>query len=274
MESGTGAVALLAAARAIRCTRDIIETGTHSDEARVGYLARLQALENWNGFTDDPNKRRFRYQRWLVGRLIPRIFNDLKMRFWAGHKIGFKPTPLTDLCDTVNDKGEGLVEILTKDMPPANGLGEAFARAFGTSIEKIKANSLALENAVKTMRGENAPIRIADDYTKYFQEKSVQEFAVSIVRRKLGTVDPKLAASVEGRLRLGRLDFAQGNLQDCINLYSLMLEPHVGNLAYRSMAAFHAGSRGIQRAAPPKWAYQKARALFSFQRPSSCYAIS
>jgi hypothetical protein len=226
MESGAGAVALLTGARVIRCTRDIIETGTHNDEARPDYIARLRALEDWNGFDDDPNKQRFRHQRWLFGRLIPSIFNELKMRFWAGHKAGFRPTPVDTILAAGKGHGQGLVDILTKGTGDLISSEEALTKYLGSSTEKIRANSLALDTALKTMRGETSePMALAGKYLSHFQDKSVKEFAASIIKGKLGTVDPKVAVSVAERLSIGRIDGTRAGLQDCINVYSLMLEP-------------------------------------------------
>jgi hypothetical protein len=235
MESGAGAVALLTGARVIRCTRDVVETGTHNDESRPGYIARLEALEDWNGFDDDPNKQRFRYQRWLVGRLIPSVFNEMNMRFWAAHKAGFRPTSVDSIREAVKDQDEGLAEILIKNIGPTSGGNsseeEAWAKYVGTSADALRANSLALETALKAMRGGTSePITIADQYMKHFQGKSVEEFSASIVKSKVGTVDPKIASSVAKRLSVGRIDDTRAGLQDCINLLSLMLEPTCRNL--------------------------------------------
>lgn len=230
MESGAGAVALLSAVRAIRCTRDVIETGTHNDDGRPDYVARLAALEDWDGFDGDPQKERFKSQRWLVGRLVPSVFNELKMRFWAGHKAGFRPTPIDALLDNPRNKEDGLVEIVTKDVIPsiamAGGNEEAFATYIGSSPDKLRANSVALEAALKAMRGETGgSVAVADQYLTHFQHKSVTEFAASLVKSKVGSVDPKIVTSVADRLSVGRLDGTRAGLQDCIDVYSLMLEP-------------------------------------------------
>ena len=194
MELGAGAVALLGTVRAIRCTRDVIQTGTHNDNARPAYLDRLYALEAWDGFANEPERERFKYQRWLVGRLIPSIFNELKMRFWAGHKAGFRPVPINSIRKDIQNKHEGLVEILTKDTGPSSSLKsseeKAFAKYVGSSTADLTANSEALETALKAMRNQESDPAIASQYLKHYQDKSVKDFAVSIVKSKVGIVDP------------------------------------------------------------------------------------
>ncbi len=228
-------MALLSGARVVKCTREIMETGTHTDEVRSGlrYQDRVKALEEWSGYADDPHRQRFIYQRWLVGRLIPRIFNELKVKFWAGHNVGFRPTSIYSIRGDIGDSDEGLVDILTKDTGYSSGdlttdssALEEFAKYVGFSANDLTANSSALEAALKSMRGEvSEGINIADQYMKHFQDKSVQDFAVSVVRSKIGTVDSKVVSSLAKKLRVGRTDSIRAGLQDVINVHSLLIEP-------------------------------------------------
>jgi hypothetical protein len=152
------------------------------------------------------------------------------MRFCASHRAGFRPAPVDSIREGVKHTHEGLLEILTKNIGPSSSVSpseeEAFAKYVGISADERMVNSLALETALKTMRGETSePITIADHYLKHFQGKSVEEFSVSVVKSKVGTVDPKIVSSVAKRLSVGRIDDTRAGLQDCINALSLMLEP-------------------------------------------------
>jgi hypothetical protein len=229
MESGSGAVALLNGARVIRRVREVILTGTHEDQepSCIDYVARLTALENSRVFTDHSLAARFYSQRALVGRLIPSIFGELKLRFWAGHKFGLKPATVETLTAGKTPDNQGLIEILTKNVVPARLEDEAsFAKHVGNTVEKMRSSSSAVENALNAIRGKTgAQITAPDEYLKHFQEKSVLTFAKSVISRELGGIDPTIASSVAERLSIGRTDGTRAGLQDSIDVYSVMLEP-------------------------------------------------
>jgi hypothetical protein len=97
MESSAGAVAYLVTAEVVCRVRDILETGSETEPQSLSHPAcrdRLKALEDWDGFADQPLADEFRAQRRFLGRLIETIYWHLRPKFLAAHEAGFRPTHL------------------------------------------------------------------------------------------------------------------------------------------------------------------------------------
>jgi len=97
MESSAGAVAYLSAAQAVQRVRSVLESGSDEDRPSPTHpliYDRLVALEQWDGFSNDPLEADFRAQRRFVGRLIALLYRYLRPKFFAAHKAGFRPTHL------------------------------------------------------------------------------------------------------------------------------------------------------------------------------------
>lgn len=234
LESGAGTIALLSAVRCIRATRELLETGTYDQAGQSAYVERLTALEASLTGADGVHQRRFAAQRRFVARVIINAFNELKLRFFAAHKAGFRPIRI-DAIKRKIEENSGLAEIITRDV---GGTGtsiadeKAFARYMGEEDTDLTANSKALEDALKSIRqGKNEPT-FAPDYLRHYQDRSVSEFAVSLVRGKVGIVDPAVESAVTKRLNVGRLDAVRAGLQDVINLHSILIEPMCQKLGF------------------------------------------
>jgi hypothetical protein len=220
MESGAGVVATLKSVEAIRRVRETLETSTHLDEdslARPLHLDRLIALENWSGFAAEPLKAQFYCQRRLVGRLIPSIYNELKMTFPAAHKLGYRPRH-AELHKAAQDAAragtasEGLVEIIAKDVID-----------FTRSQIKKPRNSTGIVAHLKLSTAGD----IATDVREYLghrQNKSINDFAEHFVAARIGAVEPNVAKLLAQRLRVGRTSETGGGFQELVEMYSYWIE--------------------------------------------------
>jgi hypothetical protein len=97
MEASAGAVAYLSAAQAVRRVRSILESGSDEDRPSLTHppiYDRLVALEQWDGFANDPFEADFRAQRRFVGRLIGLLYRYLRPKFFAAYEAGYRPTHL------------------------------------------------------------------------------------------------------------------------------------------------------------------------------------
>jgi hypothetical protein len=202
LESNAGAVALLRAAQVVRCVRQVLETGEHQEEpSHPSYFDRLVALEKWSGHTQEPLKEQFARQRRLFGCLLPRIFNELRNRFWAAHRAGYRPMQAETLRDrivTETNAGNpdlvdsGLVDILVNEV-----VSEPDAR--------VEDPTPTIDASVPmTQSTATDGLSIAREYLRHYQEKSVRQLAESTISGRLGIVDPNLSNAVAGRLRMGR----------------------------------------------------------------------
>lgn len=221
MESGAGAVAVVRAAQVVRCVRKILETGIHDENDRlVGRMSgtdRLYSLEYLAQHRferlGEPFSVQFRCQRSFLGRLLPGVFNLLKMRFWAAHKAGYRPISIASMRDSIlaeRKEGDALVEIVTDDVAYPQ------ERTF-TSNNSVLKKHISAGNA-------DDGIVIAREYVRHYQEKSVRQFAESVVQTRIGTVEPELITSVTERLRVGRTTVAHHGFQEVLDLYSYMIE--------------------------------------------------
>jgi hypothetical protein len=82
MESGAAAVSIIRAVEGVRYVREILQTGTYSENvsSRPSVFDRLTSIENGSGFAGEPLGERFRDQRWFLGRVIPGICSALNLK--------------------------------------------------------------------------------------------------------------------------------------------------------------------------------------------------
>jgi hypothetical protein len=96
MESSAGAAAYLVTADMVRCVRDILETGTATEQISATHPSireRLRALQHWDGF-EESMQGEFRVRRWFICKVAQDIYEYLIPKFLAAHKAGFRPTHL------------------------------------------------------------------------------------------------------------------------------------------------------------------------------------
>lgn len=221
LEFNSGAVAILRAAQLARCVRQVLQTGAHQeDTSHPTYFDRLFALEKWSGYAEEPLKEQFAHQRQLFGCLLPRIFNELRLRFWAAHQSGYRPIQAEVLRDRLasktNAKGSdfvdfGLVDILVDGVRPQP---EVHSEDRSDSVD---ASALITQNAATD------GLSIAREYLQYYQEKSVQQLAEWTILSRIGFVELSLSKAVTSRLRTGRTDGTSSGFQGLLQNYCDMI---------------------------------------------------
>lgn len=224
MESGAGAVAIIRAVQGVRYVREILQTGSYSENisSRPSVFDRLTAIENESGFAGEPLGGRFRDQRWFLGRLIPGICSSLKMRVCAAHQAGYRPTPAEKLRVSASSKGgedalgavdPGLVEIVAGDVLDAT-------RSFGNADKSNKQE--AVVPAIDKKISEDAVI--ARDLLRQYQERSIDKLAETALTNAAGIRDPRIAASIADKLRLGRIDGPTHHFELLVRGYANQIE--------------------------------------------------
>ncbi|MGA8497806.1 MAG: hypothetical protein WB764_20125 [Xanthobacteraceae bacterium] len=205
MESGAGAVAIIRAVQGVRYVREILETGTYSENTgnRPSVFDRLTAIENGSGFAGAALGTRFRNQRWFFGRLIPEICSLLKMRFWAAHRAGYRPTTAEKVKFRRLSKSErvlgqpdsGLIEIVAGSVLDTT-------KGFGKFDKQKDRDGEVRENDAEV--AEDAAI--ARDLLRQYQERSIDRLAETALTTAAGITDPAISASIAEKLRPGRLE--------------------------------------------------------------------
>jgi hypothetical protein len=217
LESNAGAVALLRGAQIVRCVRQVLETGAHQEEPlHPSYVKRLAALEKMERSSQEPLREQFVCQRRLFGRLLPRIFDELAIRFCAAHQAGLRPLRAATVRDRVVAETNasnpdlvdpGLVDILVSEVVNKSDIDvQATGHAFdaSTSAPQIAATD---------------GLAIAREYLRHYQEKSVRQLAESTIASRLGIIDPSLSKTVTDRLRMGRTAGAPHGFQKLLEDY-------------------------------------------------------
>jgi hypothetical protein len=224
MESGAGAVAAIRAAQGIRYTRAILETGSYSENALVRPTVRdrLISIENASGFAGESLGSRFRDQRWFFGRLIPSIGSSLKMRFWAAHKAGYRPTTVEKVKESALAKrGESALR------PSDSGLVEIAAASvldITKGFEKIDTTVVPQSMAQEADARSSDDAAIARDLLRQYQERSIDRLADTALSSAAGIRDSGISALVAEKLRLGRIDGPVHGFERLVKGYATWIE--------------------------------------------------